>query len=48
MFEPDYTETMSMLLDAIGRQQSDLFSGEGSGTEVAQFLKRQDDLPRTK
>lgn len=44
MFEPDYTETMSMLLDAIGQQQSDLLSGEGTESEVAQFLKRRNEL----
>lgn len=44
MFEPDYTETMSMLLDAIGRQQNDVLPREGLEADVAQFLKRQDKL----
>lgn len=44
MFEPDYTETMSMLLAAIGRQQNDVFPGEESKADVAQFLKRQNEL----
>lgn len=44
MFEPDYTETMSMLLDAIGRQQNDVLPGEGLKADVEQFLKRQDEL----
>ncbi|KYN20601.1 Putative adenylate kinase 7, partial [Trachymyrmex cornetzi] len=44
MFEPDYTETMSMLLDAIGRQQNDVLPREGLEADVAQFLKRQDEL----
>ncbi|KYM99929.1 Putative adenylate kinase 7, partial [Cyphomyrmex costatus] len=44
MFEPDYTETMSMLLDAVGRQQNDALPREGLETDVAQFLKRQDEL----
>lgn len=46
MFEPDYTETMSMLLDAIGRQQNDVLPREGLA-DVAQFLKRQDELSTT-
>lgn len=44
MFEPDYTETMSMLLDAIGRQQNNVLPREGLEADVAQFLKRQDEL----
>ncbi|XP_072756801.1 adenylate kinase 7 isoform X2 [Anoplolepis gracilipes] len=44
MFEPDYTETMSMLLDAIGRQQNDVLPREGLKADVEQFLKRQDEL----
>ncbi|XP_018338500.1 PREDICTED: adenylate kinase 7-like [Trachymyrmex septentrionalis] len=44
MFEPDYTETMSMLLDIIGRQQNDVLPREGLEADVAQFLKRQDEL----
>lgn len=44
MFEPDYTETMSILLDAIGRQQNDVLPKEGLEADVAQFLKRQDEL----
>jgi len=44
MFEPDYTETMSMLLDAIGRQQNDVLPREGLEADIAQFLKRQDEL----
>ncbi|XP_039315610.1 adenylate kinase 7 [Solenopsis invicta] len=44
MFEPDYTETMSMLLDAIGRQQNDVLPIGGLEADVAQFLKRQDKL----
>ncbi|XP_077272220.1 adenylate kinase 7 isoform X2 [Temnothorax americanus] len=47
MFEPDYTETMSMLLDAIGRQQNDVLPGEGLEADVAQFLKKQDELSTT-
>ncbi|XP_071559249.1 adenylate kinase 7 [Temnothorax nylanderi] len=47
MFEPDYTETMSMLLDAIGRQQNDVLPREGLEADVAQFLKRQDELSTT-
>lgn len=44
MFEPDYTETMSMLLDAIGRQQNDVLPREGLKADVAQFLKKQNEL----
>lgn len=44
MFEPDYTETMSMLLDAIGRQQNDVLPREGLEADITQFLKRQDEL----
>ncbi|KMQ93225.1 adenylate kinase 7 [Lasius niger] len=44
MFEPDYTETMSMLLDAIGRQQNDVLPSEGLKADVEQFLKKQDEL----
>lgn len=42
MFEPDYTETM--LLDDIGRQQNDVLPREGLKDDVAQVLKRQDEL----
>lgn len=38
MFEPDYSETMSMLLDAIGRQQSDILPQEDLKTDAAQYL----------
>ncbi|KYM83836.1 Putative adenylate kinase 7 [Atta colombica] len=41
MFDPDYTETMSMLLDAISRQQNVL---PREGLDVTQFLKKQDEL----
>lgn len=44
MFEPDYTETMSMLLDVIGRQRNDVLPGEGLKADVEQFLKKQDEL----
>ncbi|XP_011054383.1 PREDICTED: uncharacterized protein LOC105146051 [Acromyrmex echinatior] len=44
MFEPDYTETMSMLLDAISRQQNDVLPRKGLEADVTQFLKRQDEL----
>ncbi|KAL6435641.1 hypothetical protein ACFW04_005516 [Cataglyphis niger] len=44
MFQPDYTETMSMLLDVIGQQQNDVLPGEGLKADVEQFLKRQDEL----
>jgi len=44
MFEPDYTETMSMLLDTIGRQQNDVLPKEGLKADVEQFLKKQDEL----
>lgn len=44
MFEPDYTETMSMLLDTIGRQQNDVLPKEGLKVDVEQFLKKQDEL----
>ncbi|XP_011694075.1 PREDICTED: adenylate kinase 7-like [Wasmannia auropunctata] len=45
MFEPDYTETMSMLLDVISRQQNDVLPREGLEADVAQFLtRRQDEL----
>jgi len=47
MFEPDYTETMSMLLDVIGRQRNDVLPKEGLVADVAQFLKRQDELSIT-
>lgn len=42
MFEPDYTETMSMLLDAISRQQNDVLPREGLKANVMQFLTKQD------
>lgn len=48
MFEPDYTETMSMLLDVIGRQRNDVLPREGLVADVAQFLKRQDELSTDK
>lgn len=44
MFEPDYTETMSMLLDAISRQQNDILPMEGLYADVEQFIKSQDEL----
>lgn len=44
MFEPGYTETMSMLLDAIARQQNDILPGEGLEADVEQFLRRRDEL----
>jgi len=43
MFDPDYTETMSMLLDAISRQQN-VLPREGLEADVTQFLKKQDEL----
>ncbi|XP_029171988.1 adenylate kinase 7-like [Nylanderia fulva] len=44
MFEPDYTETMSMLLDAIGRQQNDVLPSERLKADIEKFLKKQDEL----
>ncbi|RLU22889.1 hypothetical protein DMN91_005167 [Ooceraea biroi] len=44
MFEPDYTETMSMLLDAIGQQQSDVLPEAGLDSDIMQFLKKRDEL----
>lgn len=44
MFEPDYTETMSMLLDAINRQRNNVLPVEKVGTDIAQFMKSQDEL----
>lgn len=44
MFEPDYTETMSMLLDTINRQRNYVLPLEGSDAEVAQSTKSQDEL----
>ncbi|XP_025075355.1 uncharacterized protein LOC112552960 [Pogonomyrmex barbatus] len=41
MFEPDYTETMSMLLDAISRQQNDVLPTEKLKADVAHFLKNE-------
>lgn len=44
MFEPDYTETMSMLLDAIGQQQSDILPEAELDSDIAQFPKKRDEL----
>lgn len=48
MFEPDYTETMSMLLDTVGRQQSDVLPQKGLESDVALFLKERDELSTVK
>ncbi|KAL6256941.1 hypothetical protein P5V15_011876 [Pogonomyrmex californicus] len=48
MFEPDYTETMSMLLDAISRQQNDVLPTEKLKADVAHFLKKQDEYTTKK
>lgn len=47
MFQLDYTETMSMLLDNIGQQQNDVLPRERLEADVAQFLKRQNELSTT-
>lgn len=44
MFQSDYTETMSTLLDDTGRQQNDVLPRERLEADVAQFLKRQNEL----
>ncbi|XP_025163418.1 uncharacterized protein LOC112590608, partial [Harpegnathos saltator] len=43
MFEPDYTETMSMLLDTISRQRNHVLPVKGPDVDVAQFTRRSQD-----
>lgn len=44
MFEPDYTETMSMLLDTINRQRNNILPAEKLDDDIAQFMKSQNEL----
>lgn len=44
MFRPDYTETMSTLLDTIGKEKNDVLPREGLEANVARFMKRQNAL----